>query len=224
MSNVQQPPPPRSWELWRGDNRESMEKVQATITGQMLARMPLRSGERVLELNCGTGEATRLAAQAVAGGAGMAAGLDASPDNIAQARAASHELHNILFAVGDAEEIPWRDEYFDHVFSQQDFGAFRHPRGVAEEIDRVLVAGGQLHILARLGETNAANDVEQAAKPHHRLRCEEDYKRLLEASGFEQFRSTHLSEAHLPEGHCEGTLMLHARKAESARGSDEAEV
>ncbi len=75
--------------------------------------MALKAGDRVLDLSCGVGWATRLLAEAVEGGQGMAVGMDISDEMIARARAASRDLENVLFAIGPADEIPWRDEYFE---------------------------------------------------------------------------------------------------------------
>jgi SAM-dependent methyltransferase len=201
---------------------ETGESGQYNIARQMLARMHLKPGERILELNCGTGAATQLAAQAVVGGSGMVAALDPSPDKIAQARAGSRSLDNVLFAVGQAEEIPWRDDYFNHVFSTEDFGASRDPKTVVSEVFRVLAPGGHVHILTPLGEAEARVGGESKARGH--LRCEEDYKRLLEADGFEEFRSTHISDSSRPEGHCEGTLLFSARKPETEKPAEETET
>ncbi len=67
---------------------------------QTMERMALKAGERVLDLSCGVGWATRLLAQAVEGGQGIAVGVDVSEEMIARARAASREVDNVLFAIG----------------------------------------------------------------------------------------------------------------------------
>jgi ubiquinone/menaquinone biosynthesis C-methylase UbiE len=124
---------------------------QPSIAEQLFPHLALQPGERVLDLYCGTGSATRMAAQAVAGGAGMAAGLDPSPERIAQARSESREVENLLFATGDAEEIPWRDEYFDKIFSLLTFGFDKSRQEVLRELHRVLVPGGLLHFVISPG-------------------------------------------------------------------------
>jgi ubiquinone/menaquinone biosynthesis C-methylase UbiE len=129
-----------------------MEKDRVSIARQLFAHMALKPGERVLQLSCGEGWATRVAAEAVSGGTGMAAGLDISQDRIAQARAEARDVENALFAVGAAEEIPWRDDFFDGIFSIESFSGNRNQESVLREAHRVLVPGGRLCFVAGCGE------------------------------------------------------------------------
>lgn len=212
MSNVHQLPPAASGSSAQLRHRDRKGSGQLSIAEQMLARMAFKHGERILQLSCGSGWATRVAAKAVAGGAGMAAGLDPSPEEIARARTDSRDLQNVLFVVGDPQEIPWRDEYFNQAFSLESFDEYGEPQAVLRELHRVLMAGGLLHILGYL-YNDQLSPIAGAGKHAGYLRCEEDYKRLLRAEGFEEIASTHLSESTLPPGHCEGTLLLTARRA-----------
>ena len=131
-----------------------MEQHHLSIAQQTIARMELKPGDRVLDLSCGAGWATRLLAEAVAGGQGMAAGLDISEEMIARARAGSREVENVLFAIGAADEIPWRDEYFDRVLSIESFYYYPDQEAVLRELHRVLVPGGPLFILINLYQEN----------------------------------------------------------------------
>lgn len=150
MSKVNTLPPANVSIVPHARNGNNIVNGQLSIAAQLFVQMALKPGERVLDLNCGSGSATRMAAQAVAGGAGMAAGLDISPEQIAQARSESRDLDNVLFAIGDAEEIPWRDEYFDKTFSLTSFSNNEHPQNVLRELHRVLVPGGLLHSVISL--------------------------------------------------------------------------
>src|SRR6202051_5329814 len=72
-----------------------MERHPLDITEKTLRRMDLRPGERVLDLGCGSGWATRLLAREVGQGPqgfGQVVGVDISDEMIRQARAASKEL------------------------------------------------------------------------------------------------------------------------------------
>ena len=140
-----------------------MENRQVSIARQLFALMALKPGERVLHLNCGDGWATRMAAQAVSGGSGMAAGLDISEDRIAQGRADGRDMDNVLFAVGAAEDIPFRDEFFDGVFSIEGFAGSANQEAVLREAHRVLVSGGRLCFLAGCGEESLHRQLLQAA-------------------------------------------------------------
>ena len=70
---------------------EEMEAHHISITEQTLAVMKLKPGDRVLDLGCGAGWASRLMAQAVGNGdrPGQVVGLDVSDEMIRRARAAS---------------------------------------------------------------------------------------------------------------------------------------
>ena len=152
---------------------QPMENRDLSIIRQLLALMALKPGARVLHLNCGDGWATRMAAQVVSGATGMAAGLDISQDRIAQARAEARDLDNVLFAVGAAEEIPWRDEFFDGIFSLESFSGGTQEAAL-REAHRVLVSGGRLYFLAVGGE-------------------ESTHRHLLQAGGFVEIACAGLS-------------------------------
>ncbi len=129
---------------------EEMENHHIFIAEQTIAGMALKPGERVLDLSCGVGWATRLLAQAVEGGQGMAVGVDVSDEMIARARSASRDVENVLFTIGSADEIPWRDEYFEKVLSIESFYYYHDQEAVLRELYRVLVPGGSLFILINL--------------------------------------------------------------------------
>jgi SAM-dependent methyltransferase len=83
---------------------EEMEAHHISITEQTLAVMKLKPGDRVLDLGCGAGWASRLMAQAVGNGdrPGQVVGLDVSDEMIRRARAASTDFDNLMFVVGSA--------------------------------------------------------------------------------------------------------------------------
>ncbi|MGB0042319.1 MAG: methyltransferase domain-containing protein, partial [Terriglobales bacterium] len=97
-----------------------MENHHLDITEKTMRRMELRPGERILDLGCGSGWATRLLARMVGEGPqgfGQVVGLDISDEMIRQARAASKEFDNVMFVVGSATQIPWEENFFDKVLS-----------------------------------------------------------------------------------------------------------
>src|SRR6202040_1550301 len=74
-----------------------MERHHLDITGKTMRRMDLRPGERILDLGCGSGWATRLLARIVGGGpqgSGQVVGVDISDEMVRQARSASKEFDN----------------------------------------------------------------------------------------------------------------------------------
>src|ERR1035438_6735725 len=94
---------------------------------QTLARMELKPGDRVLDLGCGAGWASRLIADAVAHGdkPGQVIGLDVSDEMIRRARAGSTAYDNLMFVIGSAQQIPWEENFFDKVLSVESFYYYR---------------------------------------------------------------------------------------------------
>ena len=136
---------------------DGMEKHHLSIAEQTLRRMDLRPGERVLDLGCGTGWATRLMARLVAEGPvgfGQVVGLDISDAMIARAREASAEFTNALFVWGSAENIPWQENYFDKVLSIEAFYYYPDQERVISELFRVMAPKARLYILINLYKEN----------------------------------------------------------------------
>src|SRR5579863_490753 len=93
---------------WADDGEGAkMERHHLDITEKTLRRMDLRPGERVLDLGCGSGWATRLLANAVGQGPqgfGQVVGVDISDEMIRQARADSKKFENVMFVTGSASQ------------------------------------------------------------------------------------------------------------------------
>ncbi|HUO59106.1 MAG TPA: methyltransferase domain-containing protein [Candidatus Acidoferrales bacterium] len=181
---------------WATQGRgEEMESHHISIAEQTLARMDLRAGERVLDLGCGAGWATRMLAHAVEGGEGMAVGIDISDAMIARARAASRDLENVLFTVAAADEIPWRDDYFNKVLSIESFYYYPDQKAVLRELHRVMTPGASLYILINLYKENpySLRWVEGLAVPVH-ARSENEYEDMLREHGFVQTEIAHIPD------------------------------
>src|ERR1700690_2349784 len=85
-----------------------MERHHLNITEKTMRRMDLRPGERILDLGCGSGWATRLLARMVGEGPqgfGQVVGIDIADEMIQQARAASKDFDNVMFVEGSAGHI-----------------------------------------------------------------------------------------------------------------------
>src|SRR4030088_3724806 len=79
---------------------EKMERHHLDITAKTIRLMNLRPGERLLDLGCGSGWATRLLARLVGDGPegfGQVVGLDVSDEMVRQAREGAKEFENIFF-------------------------------------------------------------------------------------------------------------------------------
>jgi arsenite methyltransferase len=104
-------------------------------------------GERVLDLGCGAGTDSLVAAQMV-GQTGHVTGLDMTPEMLAKARASAAELGtaNVEFVEGEAERLPFPDESFDVVISNGVIDLVLDKDAVFSEIVRVLKPGGRIQV------------------------------------------------------------------------------
>jgi ubiquinone/menaquinone biosynthesis C-methylase UbiE len=180
---------------WAAEGRgEEMERHHISIAEQTLERMALAPGQRVLDLGCGAGWATRRLAGAVEGG-GSAIGLDIADVMIDRARAANADLANILFVKAAADEIPWRDGYFDKILSIESFYYYPDQSGVLRELHRVLAPGGSLYILINLYRENpySLRWVGELKVPVHAL-GEQEYAEMLRAHGFTQIETARIPD------------------------------
>jgi SAM-dependent methyltransferase len=107
----------------------------------------LQPGERVLDVGCGAGTDSLIAALMV-GPTGHVTGIDMTPEMLAKARASADELglDHVEFVEGEAESMPFEDASFDVVISNGVIDLIPDKDAVFGEIFRVLRAGGRIQI------------------------------------------------------------------------------
>lgn len=108
---------------------------------------PIREAEAVLDVGCGAGVDTIVAANKV-GSIGHVAGIDMVPEMLAQAKdnVQMMDLKNIIFLEASAEKLPLSDASFDVVISNGVFNlVVDKPRALAEAF-RVLKPGGRFMV------------------------------------------------------------------------------
>jgi SAM-dependent methyltransferase len=170
---------------WRGPARKqqgvlAMSEAAAQFTGEipryydrclgpvmfepyaadLVARIPMREGLRVLEIACGTGIVTRRLRAALPASASLVA-TDLNGAMLAYA-AASQSADGVSWQVADAQALPFEDNSFDVVACQ--FGVMflpDKPQGFMEA-RRVLALGGLL--LANVWRALEENPYAQAAQ------------------------------------------------------------
>lgn len=176
---------------------EEMEAHHISITQQTLALMNLQPGDRVLDLGCGAGWASRLLAERVQGGErpGKVIGLDVSDEMIRRARANCKDHDNIMFVVGSAQEIPWEENSFDKVLSVESFYYYGDQGRALDELLRVMAPGGELYILINLYKDNhySLRWVEELNVPVQ-ARSEQEYLDMLKGHGYVKVRAQRIPD------------------------------
>jgi SAM-dependent methyltransferase len=116
-------------------------------TGNPFSLGELRPGERVVDVGCGAGIDSLIAAKKV-GPEGSVIGVDMTPSMLEKARRASEEagLANVEFRQGYAEALPIADGWADVVISNGVLNLMPDKAGALEEMSRVLNPGGRLQI------------------------------------------------------------------------------
>jgi arsenite methyltransferase len=177
---------------------EKMQRHHLDITEKAIRQMELRPGERVLDLGCGSGWATRMLARLVSDGPegfGQVVGLDISDEMIRQARAESKEFENILYVWGSAEKIPWEENFFDKVLSVESFYYYPDQDRALNELFRVMAPRGRMFILINLYKDNpySLQWVDKLKVPVH-VRSKDEYIELLQAHAFENIEAVQVPD------------------------------
>ncbi|MBY8875400.1 methyltransferase domain-containing protein [Micromonospora sp. PLK6-60] len=133
-------------EAWNGyegrhwaDHQDRYDAVNAGFNELLLAAV--RPGDRVLDVGCGTGQLTRLAARA-----GHAVGVDLSAPMLDRARATAVEegVSTVEFVRADAQVHPFPAAAYDVALSRFGVMFFADPVAAFGNIGRALRPGGRL--------------------------------------------------------------------------------
>jgi arsenite methyltransferase len=116
-------------------------------TGNPFSLGEIQSGERVVDVGCGAGIDSLIAARKV-GPEGRAIGVDMTPSMLEKARRASKKmgLENVEFRGGYAEALPVEGGWADVVISNGVLNLMPDKSAALEEMTRVLKPGGRLQI------------------------------------------------------------------------------
>jgi len=103
----------------------------------------VRAADRVLDIGCGNGQLTRLAAAR----ARSATGVDLSGPMLATARARAAEVPNVTFEQGDVQVHPFAEGQFDLAVSRFGVMFFADPVAAFANVRHALSPGGRLAFL-----------------------------------------------------------------------------
>jgi ubiquinone/menaquinone biosynthesis C-methylase UbiE len=107
-----------------------------------LDALHIGAGDRLLDVGCGTGAASRSAASVAA----SVVGIDLSLEMIRKAQQMADGFANVHFEIADSEHLPFEDGAFTAVLCSNSFHHYPDPARAVREMARVLAPGGRLVI------------------------------------------------------------------------------
>ena len=146
-------------------------RLFTTDSEWLFERVPLDSGDLVLDVAAGTGHVARRLAPHVR----TVVALDATRAMLEQGR--EHAPPNVLFVRGDAAALPFLDGSFDVVVTRFAIHHFGDPRVQVSEMRRVLRPAGRLAVADLVASPEAAatqNRLETLRDPSHARMLELD--------------------------------------------------
>ena len=116
-------------------------------TGNPFRLGALHPGERVVDIGCGAGLDSLIAARMVGVG-GSVIGVDMTPAMLEKARASAAEMgfSHVMFREGYAESLPAPDSWADVVISNGALNLMPDKAAALSEMARILKPGGRLQI------------------------------------------------------------------------------
>jgi ubiquinone/menaquinone biosynthesis C-methylase UbiE len=137
---------PEHWQVQDNEaelyERHLVPAVTALWAADLVARVDVRAGDRVLDVACGTGAVARTAHERI-GSAGSVTGLDINPAMLAVAQSRSA---GVRFVRGSALALPFDDGAFDVALCQLGLQFFPNRSAALAEMRRVLSDGGRLGV------------------------------------------------------------------------------
>ncbi len=110
---------------------------------RLIETAAIKRGSRVLDVACGTGVVTRVAADR-AGAEGYVVGLDFNAGMLSRARALSEKTPKIDWREGTVTDMPFSEGSFDAVLCQHGLQFFPDKAAALAEMHRVLTPSGRL--------------------------------------------------------------------------------
>lgn len=225
-------------EIWQRDRKAAIRYQRYAVpfllgpwVPDVVEALAPRPGERVLDVACGTGAVSRLAAKYV-GSTGQVTGLDLNPEMLAVAKTVPQDGGTpIRWRQGDAVALRFSNGAFDLAFCQQGLQFFPDRLAALREIRRVLVPGGRLAVavwrrigccpyflaLAQALEHHAGTEAATQMRSSFALGDPGELRSLITEAGFRSVEVRQVSKSlHLPPledfvpRHLEGTSLAGA--------------
>lgn len=151
----------------QGYNPEILEKLPHVVlssycgVGNPFSLGPVNEGDSVLDVGCGAGVDTLIAATTV-GPKGWVVGIDIIPEMLRRAEKNLNKttLPNVTFQEASGEEIPFPEAGFDVVISNGVFNLIPDKLKALEEVFRVLKPSGRFMIADQILTIDPSDDIE----------------------------------------------------------------
>ena len=196
---------------WDGDDgafwAAHADRIDAGVAryhGRFLAAAAIESNAAVLDIGCGSGQATRDAARLATAGSALGVDLSSRMIEIARRKAAREHVPNATFRQADAQVHPFPARGFDIAISRHGSMFFGDPPAAFANIARALRPGGRIVLLTwqprRRNEWQIVFRAALAAgrelptPPPWPLSDPDRTRPLLESAGFVDVRMQGLSE------------------------------
>jgi len=161
--------------------------------GNPVALASLKEGETVLDLGCGAGFDSFLAAQKV-GETGRVIGVDMTPEMLEKARANAEKggCENVEFRLGEIENIPAADNSVDVIISNCVINLSPDKKRVFSEAFRVVKPGGRLMVSDIVLLKELPDFIRKSAAAY--VGCisgalmKDDYLAAIESAGFNDIK------------------------------------
>jgi arsenite methyltransferase len=148
-------------------NHEILEKLPQDVlsfycgVGNPFSLGAVNEGESVLDIGCGAGVDTLIAAMMV-GEKGWVVGIDVIPEMLRQAEVNLNKttLANVTFQEASGEDLPFPEASFDVVISNGVFNLIPDKLKALNEVHRILKPSGQLMIADQILTTEPTDDIE----------------------------------------------------------------
>ena len=136
--------------FWTAQARR-FDETLANCHGPFLTAAAIREGDRVLDVGCGTGLATRDVARVAVNGFALGVDLSSQMIALAQETADAEGLHNVEFRQADAQIHPFESGAVDVVISRMGSMFFGDPIAAFANLRRALRPDGRLTLLTWQG-------------------------------------------------------------------------
>jgi SAM-dependent methyltransferase len=144
-----------AWNGWEGvhwaRNRARYNAIVGAFNDDLFRAAAIAPDDHVLDVGCGTGHVTLLAARRASHGHVVGIDLSAPMLERARADAAAQGITNVRFEQGDAQVHPFPDSGFDVALSRGGVMFFDDPVAAFTNIRRGLRPGGRLAFLGPQG-------------------------------------------------------------------------